>query len=188
MTPREFAATVGDVLRANGVRHFVTGSVASMWYGETRFTLDVDIVVDLNADVAEEIAARFPEPEFHCDAESLRRIARLGGSTNIIHVPSTVKADLIRASSMEFHRNAMERARPVEMISGRQVVISSPEDVIINKLLFHDEGRSDKHLRDIAGMLRAQGDRIDRAYIELWAQRFDLLIHWNTVLKRLETP
>jgi hypothetical protein len=64
--------------------------------------------------------------------------------------------------------------------------MSSPEDVIVNKLLFYDEGRSDKHLRDIAGMLRAQGPAIDRAFVDLWADRFDVMHHWRAVQQRAD--
>jgi len=32
---------------------------------------------------------------------------------------------------------------------------ASPESVIVNKLIFHREGGSEKHLEDIRGMLNA---------------------------------
>ncbi len=35
-------------LRSAGIRHIVTGSVAAIFYGEPRLTLDVDLVVFLN--------------------------------------------------------------------------------------------------------------------------------------------
>lgn len=186
MTPREIAALVGEALGAVGAPYFVTGSVASMWYGEARLTLDVDVVVDLKSGQVAAFAARFPSGEFHCDETSLLNMAQLGGSANIIHLGSTIKADLIRLSALRFQQEALARARPVEILPGRSVVMSSAEDVIINKLLFYDEGKSDKHLRDIAGMLRAQGPAIDRAYIDLWAERFDINHHWRAVQQRAD--
>jgi len=184
VTPREIAAVIGDALAAVGVPYFVTGSVASMWYGEARLTLDVDVVVDLKCEQVAALAARFPPGEFFCDENSLLTMARLGGSANIIHLGSTIKADLIRLSALRFQQEALTRAGSVEILPGRSVVVSAAEDVIINKLLFYDEGKSDKHLRDIAGMLRVQGPAIDRAYIDLWADRFDVAHHWRAVQER----
>jgi hypothetical protein len=45
-------------------------------------------------------------------------------------------------------------------------VLSSPEDAILKKMEFFKAGGSDKHLRDIAGVLKMSGQEIDRPYIE----------------------
>jgi hypothetical protein len=47
----------------------------------------------------------------------------------------------------------------------------SPEDVILNKLLFYKEGGVDKHARDIAGVLRISGDSLDVNYLNTWAKQ-----------------
>jgi len=39
-----------SVLEKLGLRYFVTGSTASIFFGEPRFTNDIDIVVDLPLD------------------------------------------------------------------------------------------------------------------------------------------
>ena len=46
---------------------------------------------------------------------------------------------------------------------------------------YYREGGSDKHLRDIAGVLRVQGDQVDRAYIARWAQQLGLTEIWDTI-------
>jgi hypothetical protein len=63
---------------------------------------------------------------------------------------------------------------------GRDVTFASPEDVIIKKLAFYREGGSEKHLRDISGVLKVMGNEIDRAYIERWVQRLGLTREWST--------
>jgi hypothetical protein len=67
------------------------------------------------------------------------------------------------------------------------VPYASPEDVILKKMEYFREGESEKHLRDIAGVLRVQGDHLDRAYIANWATRLDLTDVWRSVLSRLTT-
>ena len=57
-------------------------------------------------------------------------------------------------------------------------------DVIIKKMEYFKEGQSDKHTRDILGVLRVRGDKVDRAYIETWAERLDLSEVWQAILRR----
>ena len=49
---------------------------------------------------------------------------------------------------------------------------------------FFQEGHSEKHLRDIAGVLKVSGDQIDRSYIEDWASKLGLEEVWQEVLRR----
>ena len=60
--------------------------------------------------------------------------------------------------------------------------------MIIKKMEYYRLGESDKHLRDIAGVLRVSGPAIDRAYIEDWAARLGLSDIWQRVLARVEQP
>jgi hypothetical protein len=59
------------------------------------------------------------------------------------------------------------------------VTFASPEDVIIKKLVYYREGGSEKHLRDISGVLKIMAAEIDRAYIERWVQRLGLTREWS---------
>ena len=43
----------------------------------------------------------------------------------------------------------------------------------------------DKHLRDIAGMLKVSRDIIDRAYVAGWAKELDVLDIWQAILQRV---
>lgn len=65
------------------------------------------------------------------------------------------------------------------------VRFAAPEDVIIKKLEYFRLGESEKHIRDICGMLKAQGNRIDRSYIQNWASEMGLTDIWNAVLARM---
>ena len=79
----------------------------------------------------------------------------------------------------------MARRRHQPILADRETFVAAPEDVILSKLLYYQEGGSEKHLRDIASMLRISGDEIDQAYIEHWAAQLDLVQEWQAVLKRL---
>jgi hypothetical protein len=64
------------------------------------------------------------------------------------------------------------------------VMFASAEDVIIRKMQYFQQGGSDKHVRDIAGVLKIRGDRLDRHYIAEWADRLALRDVWELILTR----
>ncbi|MBX9790761.1 MAG: hypothetical protein K2Y37_17730 [Pirellulales bacterium] len=75
----------------------------------------------------------------------------------------------------------MRRARELAILPDRGVRFASPEDVILKKLQAYREGGSDKHLRDIVGVLKVQ-DSIDRDYISHWASRLGVENEWQIVV------
>jgi hypothetical protein len=57
--------------------------------------------------------------------------------------------------------------------------VATPEDVILAKLFFFVQGRSAKHLSDIAGVLRVSAGQLDEPYIETWVARLGLEEAWH---------
>ena len=80
----------------------------------------------------------------------------------------------------EFNQNRMIRARELPALDDRTVRFASPEDVILMKLKYFQEGGSQKHLRDIRGVLEVQGPTIDRQYITDWAHKLGVGDEWKT--------
>ena len=71
------------------------------------------------------------------------------------------------------------------MRPGLPVYIAAPEDVILSKMGSYREGGSEKHLRDITGVLRVSGAQLDRDYVDRWARQLGLTEVWQAVLRRL---
>jgi hypothetical protein len=57
--------------------------------------------------------------------------------------------------------------------------------VILKKLEYYRMGGSEKHIRDIAGVLKVQAGRVDRGYITDWTERLGLADVWREVLERI---
>src|SRR4030042_1751245 len=105
---------------------------------------------------------------------------------NIIHPSSGLKVDVIIRKDTEFDRSRFSRVRRIQPAESYQANFASPEGVIIKKMEYYKEGGSEKHLRDITGILKVSGEDIDRAYIDRWAQRLDLIEIWDAVQRRLQ--
>jgi hypothetical protein len=166
------------------LRYMVTGSVASIVYGEPRLTHDIDIVLELDRPRIGAFAGAFPLEEFYCPPEEVLAVETgraHRGHFNLIHHESGYKADVYLIGSDAFHAWAMERRRQVSLGPDRSLWLAPPEYVIVRKLQFYREGGSDKHLRDIRGMLEASGEIIDRGAVEDWAQRLGVTEQWLSV-------
>lgn len=170
-----------------GVPYLVTGSTATSIYGEPRFTNDLDVVIDLAPAQVEEFLREFPRDDFYYSESAAARAAVQGGQFNLIHPTSGLKVDVVVATQSSFDRQRLRRGRPLTALPDRTVTFASPEDVVIKKMEYFREGESEKHLRDIAGVLRVQGDKIDRAYITDWAKQLDLLEVWDLVREQEST-
>ncbi len=55
---------------------------------------------------------------------------------------------------------------------------------ILSKLVYVRQGASDRHRRDIAGMLRISGPEIDMGYVDEWARRLGVTDSWDRVRRR----
>jgi hypothetical protein len=168
----------------HGIRYFVTGAVAAIAYGEPRLTNDIDIVADLEEDNIPRLKSCYPSDEFYFDEESARRSVRTRSQFNIIHPGSGLKIDIMITQGDEFDQSRFRRARRLKPLEDTEVAFASPEDVILKKLDFYRQGRSDKHLRDIAGILKISADVIDLAYIEAWVRKLGFEEMWAAVGKK----
>jgi hypothetical protein len=174
-----------QVLEQLDIKYLIVGSAASIVYGEPRMTLDIDIVIDLKSDQVDALCAAFPEDAYYVSPQAARQAVLQGGQFNVIHPTSGNKIDFMIARRDAWGRSQLDRRQRVEVVPGLTGYAGSPEDVILGKLWYYQEGGSEKHLRDIAGMMQVSGDQIDTAYIAQWAQRLGLSDIWQAALARL---
>lgn len=186
MDPSDLLQRVVEALEGLELPYLVTGGTATIFYGEPRFTADVDVVVDLPPPRIPELLQAFEGDEFYLDEESVRRAVARRGQFNIIHPASGLKIDFMIPEGGPFDRSRFARARRVRPGEGYEATFASPEDVILMKLAYYREGGSEKHLRDIASVVKVSGAELDWAYLERWASELDLANVWRVVLERLE--
>lgn len=167
------------------ISYLVTGSIAAMAYGEPRLTNDIDVVAEINDQHIKGLLVAFPANEFYISEEMIKDAIRHHGQFNIIHPASGLKIDVIIKRDTPFDSSRFRRILRIYPAESFQANFSAPEDVIIKKMEFYREGGSEKHLRDIAGILKISGDVVDQNYISEWAKRLGLTDIWDAVQKRL---
>lgn len=175
----ELLAYVATRLEALRIDYLVTGSVASVSFGEPRFTNDVDIVVRLSEGQALRLCDALPEEEFYVSKEAAVDAVRRGGQFNAIHFKSGLKVDFMAAGDSPYDESRFERPVSVQVTPDQRVSFASPEDIILSKLRFYQEGQSQKHISDIQGILRVSGPELDMEYIERWAGRLGVDDEWR---------
>jgi hypothetical protein len=187
MAPSELIERVVAVFERLEIPYLVTGSVAAMAYGEPRLTIDIDVVAAISEEKVASLVGAFPPEEYYISAEMIREAIRHHSQFNIIHPVSGLKVDVFIRSDSPFDRSRFSRARRVHPAPSFEANFASPEDVIIKKLEYYSAGGSEKHLRDITGMLVTSGTEIDQDYIERWAARLGLTEIWRAIQARLES-
>jgi len=163
----------------------VTGSVASMLYGEPRMTHDIDLIVDLRMEHIPVLLHAFPESEYYRPPEEVLgvEIARVQrGHFNIIHHATGYKADVYLYGKDELHEWGMKNRRLIK-IGNDEINIAPPEYVITRKLEYYRESGFQKHLLDIESMFRIEGDKISLAFLEEWIKKKSLEKEWALIKK-----
>lgn len=169
-----------------GKPYAVVGSYGSGAWGEARFTHDLDLVILLYPGDVPAFLEEFPAPQFYLSEDAVRQAVAHKGQFNLIHPESGTKVDFIVVADDPWSFSQLERRRQVELLPGLTVHVAAPEDVILGKMLYYREGGSEKHLRDITGILKVSGEIVDRGYIERWAGRLGVSDVWLSILRRLE--
>jgi hypothetical protein len=186
MGPYELLEKVVATFERLEITYLVTGSVAAMAYGEPRLTNVIDIVAELGEQHIAGLLAAFPPGEYYLSDEMIREAIRNQGQFNVIHPSSGLKIDIIIRRNTPFDASRFSRMRRIQPGEAYQANFAAPEDVIIKKMEFYKAGGSEKHLRDITGIIKVSGADVDRQYIEGWAKQLGLTDVWEAILKRLD--
>gem|GEM_PF-147866 len=158
-------------LERAGIPYMVTGSMAANFYAVPRMTRDIDLVIELSERDVDRITRLFQE-EFYIDRDRVQQAVRDHTMFNMIHNALVVKVDCVVRKDTEYRREEFARRRAVS-ISDQQIFIVAPEDLILSKLDWAKESRSQMQLDDVRNLLRSvQG--LDTAYLNPWADRLGL--------------
>jgi hypothetical protein len=172
----DVALRVATSLEAVGAKYFVGGSLASSLQGEPRATNDIDFVIEMPAGRIQAFRDALGE-EFELDTSMLRDAVLHARTANAFYLPYVTKIDFFGRAYEPFDESEFARRRSVVVRStGESLVLKSPEDTVLRKLLWYRAGGevSDRQWRDIRSVLRVNGQTLDSAYLTTWASRLEV--------------
>ncbi|MFC2159288.1 hypothetical protein ACFLQS_01025 [Actinomycetota bacterium] len=148
-------------LNDNNIPYMISGSVAMNYYTIPRMTRDIDIVVEIG-----DIGSFFNafKKEYYIDQKMVEDAIKNQLMFNIIHLNEVMKIDFIIRKNTEYRKAEFKRRRQVN-IEGLKVFIVSIEDLIISKLLWAVDSRSELQVKDVKNLLK---EKIDMDYITDW--------------------
>ena len=172
------AGEVAALFEALEIPYMIGGSVASTLWGEPRLTLDVDFVAAMrHADVQPVVAAL--AEGWYVDETSIREAVARRASFNLIRLERMVKVDVFVPPDEGLHQSKWDRVRRtvIDPETTRTVSVTSPEDILLQKLDWYRDGGcvSENQWRDVTALLRIQAGALDVDYLDIWAERMDLV-------------
>ena len=173
-----------DVLRdlaskfAKGnIDYMLTGSMAMNFYAEPRMTRDIDLVVALDSKGIDTIVDLF-DADYYLASEAITRAIANESLFNVIHNETIIKVDCIVRKSSVYRKLEFERRRAIT-IQDFVVWVVSKEDLIISKLAWARESRSELQFRDVRNLMATEHDT---RYVEQWTRELGLYELWQECL------
>lgn len=157
------------VLDACSIPHMVAGSLASTLHGLPRTTHDIDLVIDPSREALDRLVEQLATGGYYVSDVAADEAWRRRGQFNAVDLESGWKVDLILRKDRPFSLAEFARRIPAEMF-GTRVFVATAEDTVLAKLEWARMGESERQMRDVVGILEVARDRLDRVYLERWAE------------------
>jgi hypothetical protein len=162
----DFLKLIAARLDSCGMPYMITGSMAMAIYSQPRMTRDIDLVVELNPADGDRLVELFRE-DCYIDSEAVRDAITRASMFNVIHKEWTAKADFIVRKNQEYRKVEFARRRKV-LVEQANVWVVSIEDLILSKLVWRGQSRSELQLTDVRQLITSN-PKLDWAYLRRWA-------------------
>ena len=176
-----------SALERADIAYMLSGSFASAFYGATRSTQDIDLVIEADPTKLEALTRQLPPEEYYVDLNAALEAHKQRSLFNIIDLSTGWKIDLIVRKARPFSEEEFRRRRRAA-VDGVPVFIASAEDVVLSKLEWSKLSQSQRQLEDVVAILRSRWGSLDQAYLKDWIANLDIEAEWNSVRKKAEVP
>ena len=176
MSAPEVFQRITAALDKAGIPYMLSGSFASAYYGVPRSTQDIDLVIAASPTQLRKFVQLLPTEEYYVYAalEAHNRESLF----NVVDMATGWKIDLIIRKSRAFSEEEFQRRKLVRL-QDISLFVASAEDVVVSKLEWAKLARSQRHIEDVAGILRMRWEALDRPYIQKWVHQLGLTTEWD---------
>lgn len=170
----ELVSRLSKDLDEEGIVHALTGSLAAGVHGEPITSLDIDIVVTMDAASAIHLAKKW-ERDLCADEESFRLAAESHSMASMLHFPSGLKIDISVLPDTPYYREVMNRRVRFSVPDPQHAFwVVTPEDIILMKLWWRRDSRSEKQWSNALSVARNKGHQLDWDYLRKWAKTLNV--------------
>jgi len=162
------------------IAYMVTGSIATNLYTIPRMTRDIDIVVELSEKDLSRFIPRF-EADYYLDPETVRDAVKSRGMFNLIHDEYIIKIDFVVRKDTPYRRREFSRRKKVA-VDDQDLYVVSPEDLILSKLDWAKDSRSEVQLNDVRNLLKSVKG-LNQSYLARWAKALNIESLYREVSK-----
>jgi hypothetical protein len=180
--PSEIARLLHPIFETLNTPYYITGGVAASVYGDPRTTRDLDVVIELNRDNLPGLVEGLETAGFYCPPSAVEDIQKGRGRVlSVTHMTLVLNADIMLNTDTEFDLSKMARRRleALDEAGIEMFWIATPEDIVLSKLLWRQQSRSQKQWTDVLGILKVQADGLERGYLTQWAEKLGLIDDLN---------
>lgn len=172
-----------DLFEKKKIVYFVTGSLAISYYGRPRASHDFDFMLAVKSYEQDDLISALTElgPDFSFDKDSVKEAVAKKTQADILYLPEALRINLWINKETPFDISRFKR-RKKEKVFGKKIYFSSPEDIILIKLLWFKMSKSDRHLEDAASVYQIQ-QNLDHRYLSIWTNKLKI----SKDLKKLKT-
>jgi hypothetical protein len=147
-------------------------------YGTPRSTQDIDIVVEATPAQLRSLVQSLPVDQYYSDLDAALQAHKAESMFNVIDLSTGWKIDLIIRKSRPFSREEFRRRVRVNL-QDVSLFVASAEDIIVAKLEWSKLAQSQRQMEDVAAILRARQENLDRSYVEKWTSELHLEDEWD---------
>lgn len=177
----EAAYEIHQFLTSHKIPYAIIGGLAVQYWGEARFTQDVDVTILIpfgkEDAIVSEVLKAFPA--------RIENAADFARKNRVILIKGSGGGELdVSLGIPGYEEEVAVRAIDFDLGDSRTVKLCSAEDLIIHKAV---AGRG-RDCSDIEGIIVRQGKRLNIGYIKRWLEEFARALENDEILSRFTDP
>ena len=137
-----------------------------------RSTRDIDVVAVITLETVDSFLSAIGNNEIYVPVDEAKAAAESGGSFNVLHTTTGGKVDVfVCLPSDAFEASRLDRRVKLNVL-GVDTWVATPEDVVLSKLLWRVQTRSEVQWRDCVEVAATQN--LDVKYLQIWATQLGI--------------